>query len=126
MVISLRSKRLALLFAQVWNKIPSEDQSMIEARTMLVVDSADFLPRGNRPRWGAAISIRLRKSISIIYLSRGRLPRKSDSFVSHIIARLLAHAYYEHIESDEDQSVLEDEANARASLWGYPVVLEEN
>jgi hypothetical protein len=121
-VIKLRSKRLSRLFEEVWERLPQADRTLLSKRIMLIVDSADFIPKGHRPAWGAAISIKFRKSIAIICLSPRKLPRRSDKFIRYVIAHLLAHVYCGHIESDEKPSVLEKEANAKAKRWGFPKV----
>jgi hypothetical protein len=91
-VIKLRSKRLAQLFSEVWNRIPQRDRDSIASRAPLIVDNPLFLPKNHRPVWGAFICVRLRRSIAILYLSPRKLPSQSDAFVRYVIAHELAHA----------------------------------
>ncbi len=124
MIIRLRSKRLARLFAEVWEHLPKEDQTLLSSRTRLVVDSADFLPKGYRPTWGTVISITFRKSITVLYLSQRKLPRQSDDFIKYVIAHLLAHIYCGHIDEvdcEERQDEFEMEAQERVRQWGLCV-----
>ncbi len=125
MVINLRSRKLLRLFNQVWEHIPQADKTLLSKRIMLVVDSADFIPFGQKPKWGAVISIRFKKSLAIVYLSPRKLPRQPDSFVSYTIAKLLAHVVLGHInkiDREERLDELEKEADARVAAWSLHLV----
>ena len=129
MVIRLRSKRLARLFVEVWEHLPEEDQALLSSRTRLVVDSADFLPKGQRPAWGTVISITFRKSVTVLYLSQRKLPRQSDDFIRYVIAQLLAYIYCGHVENvncEERQDEFETEAQARVKQWGLCNAMKED
>jgi hypothetical protein len=132
MVIKLRSKRLAQLFTEVWDRLPEADRALLSERTRLVVDNPNVLPKGQRPAWGAAMGIAVRKSISIIYLSPRKLPRQADDFVRYVIAHELGHIFCGHTDQlllsplndaahEESQERFEKEANEQVSLWGFPV-----
>ena len=133
MVIKLRSKRLAHLFAEVWERLPEKDQTLLSNRARLVLDNPNFLPKGQRPVWGAAMGIGVKKSIAIVYLSPRKLPRQSDNFVRYVIAHELAHIFCEHVDQlffsaltdstcKEDQAAFEVEANEQVRRWGFPIV----
>ena len=126
MVINLRSRKLLRLFNKVLERIPSQaDKALLSKRIMLVVDSADFIPFGQKPNWGAVISIRFKKSLAIVYLSPRKLPSQPDSFMCYTISKLLAHAVLGHIEKiddEEKQHEFEKEADARVAAWSIPIV----
>ena len=133
MVIKLRSKRLAQLFAEVWERLPEKDRALLSNRVRLVLDNSNFLPKGQRPVWGAAMGIAVRKSISIVYLSPRKLPRQSDGFVRYVIAHELGHIFCGHLDQllfsplndaiyDESQERFEKEANMQVHLWDFPIV----
>jgi len=135
-VIKLRSKRLAQLFAEVWEHLPAADQALLSHRTKLVLDNPGVFPPGyvnRRSVWGMAIAIGVKKSIALIYLSPRKLPRQPDSFVRYVIAHELAHIFCGHIEhlffsalsdsnGDEDEGRFEVEANEQVKRWGFPIV----
>jgi len=120
-VINLRSRKLLRLFNKVLKRIPSQkDKALLSKRIMLVVDNADFIPFGQKPKWGAVISIRFKKSLVIVYLSPRKLPSRPDSFVCYTISKLLAHVVLGHIEEidcEERQDEFEKEAEARVASW---------
>jgi len=122
MVINLRSRKLLRLFNDVLEHIPNaKDKALISKRIMLVSDSADFIPLGQRPKWGAVISIRFKKSFAILYLSPRRLPSQPTDFIRHTIARLLAHVVLGHIDQidhEERRGDFEKEADKQAKEWG--------
>jgi hypothetical protein len=133
LVIKLRSKRLAQLFSEVWQGLPEADRALLSKRTKLVVDNPNFLPKGQIPVWGAALGIKFRKSIAIVYLSPRTLPRQSDDFVRYVIAYELAHILCGHIgqlflsplngtTQEEYQERFESEANEQVSLWKFPII----
>ena len=129
MVIELRSKRLAHLFAEVWHHIPKRDRDSISRRALFIVDNPLFLPKNHRPVWGAVICVQLRRSIAILYLSPRKLPSRSDSFVRYVIAHELAHVRKGHAEqlfsvtaNESTVAKFEREANAQARRWGFPIV----
>ena len=133
MKINLRSKRLAQLFTEVWEHLPAADRVLLSERTKQVVDNPNFLPRGQIPTWGAAISIRVRKSIAIVYLSPRKLPRQSDDFVRYVIAHELAHIFCRHTEqlflsplndstTEKSQKGFESRADEQVRVWGFPIV----
>ena len=133
MKISLRSKRLAQLFGEVWERLPEADRALLTERTRLVVDNPDFLPAGQIPVWGAAIGIKFRKSIAIVYLSPRKLPRQTDDFVRYVMAHELAHIFGGHTEQlflsplndstdQKSQERFESEANEQVRVWGFPIV----
>lgn len=133
MVIKLRSKRLAQLFGEVWERLPEEDRALLSEWTRLVVDNPNFLPKGQIPVWGAAIGIKFRKSIAIVYLSPRKLPRQTDDFVRYVMAHELAHIFGGHTEQlllsplndstdEKSQERFELEANKQVRVWGFPIV----
>lgn len=125
-VINLRSRKLLRLFNEVLERIPSqEDKALLSKRIMLVVDSADFIPFGTKPKWGAVINITFKKSLAIVYLSPRKLPSQPDSFVGYTISKLLAHVVLGHIDEidcEERQDEFEKEADARVEAWSIPFV----
>jgi predicted metal-dependent hydrolase len=129
LVIALRSKRLAHLFAKVWNQIPKRDRDSIARRAPLIVDNHLFLPKNHRPVWGSVICVRLRRSISILYLSPRKLPSQADAFVCYVIAHELAHVRKGHAEqlfrltaNESTVAKFEREANEQGRRWGFPRV----
>jgi len=136
MVIKLRSKRLAHLFAEVWEHLPEADQALLSKQTRLVLDDPVFQPKEEAHRktvWGIAISLGVRKSIAIVYLSQRKLPRQSDDFVRYVIAHELGHIFCGHTDDlvsshsndltdDECPDLFETEADEQASVWGFPIV----
>jgi hypothetical protein len=116
-IVKLKSKRLALLFAEVLERIPEQDRALIYERTRLVMDNPNLLPNGQRPTWGATIGISFRKTISIIYLSPHKLPQQPDDFIRYVIAHQLAHICFGHTENSSEESVLDIEADQKARLW---------
>ena len=128
MVVSLRSKKLAKIFAEVWQGLPKKDRDFITSRAPLIVDNPLFLPKNHRPVWGAVICVRLRRSIAILYLSPRKLPSQSDSFVRYVIAHELAHVRKGHAEqlfrltaNESTEAKFEQEANEQARRWGFPI-----
>src|SRR5262245_32486391 len=104
MILNLRSKRLWRLFNDVLEHLPNKkDKALISKKLMLVVDSADFIPFGKKPKWGAIISIKFKKSLAVLYLSPRRLPSQPDEFIKHIIASLLAHVVLGHLDKIDDK-----------------------
>src|SRR5688572_18383119 len=136
MVIRLRSKRLAHLFAEVWERLPEADQALLSKQTRLVLDDPVFLPKEDAHQktvWGMAISIGVRKSIAIVYLSQRKLPRQSDDFVRYVIAHELGHIFCGHTDKlfsplptdltkEVGEEIFESEADEQASVWGFPIV----
>jgi len=136
MVIKLRSKRLAQLFAEVWERLPATDQTLLSHRTKLVLDNPSVFPSGylsHRSVWGVAIGIGVKKSIALVYLSPRKLPRQSNDFVKYVIAHELAHIFCGHIEhlffsalsdstGEEDEERFEVEADQQVSAWGFPLL----
>lgn len=127
MVIRLRSKRLAELFAEVWERLPETDQALLAERTRLVLDNPSVLPTAYSPTWGAAMGIGVKKSIAIVYLSPRKLPRQPNDFVRYVIAHKLGHIFCGHLDqlndsTDEEGEKFESEANERVSVWGFPIV----
>jgi|GEM_PF-1420027 len=136
MVIRLRSKRLAHLFAEVWEHLPEADQVLLSKQTRLVLDDPVFQPKEyarQKTVWGMAISIGVRKSIAIVYLSRRKLPRQPDDFVRYVIAHELGHIFCGHTDElfsplpsdltrEADEEIFESEADEQASVWGFPIV----
>ena len=129
MVVSLRSKKLAKIFAEVWQRLPKKDRDFITSRAPLIVDNPLFLPKNHRPVWGAFICIRLRRSIAMLYLSPRKLPSQADSFVRYVIAHELAHIRKRHAEqlfrltaNESAEAKFEREANEQARRWGFPSV----
>jgi hypothetical protein len=128
MVIRLRSKRLTLLFEQVWNQLPQRDRNYIIKRAPLIVDNPIFLPKNHRPTWGTVICVRLRKDFLIVYLSPRLLPQQADSFVRYVIAHELAHVRKRHAErlfsstAKDIEAIFEKEASEQARRWGFPRV----
>jgi len=128
--IKLRSKRLARLFTDVWERLPEADRALLSDRTRLVIDDPIFLPKENLrqvPVWGAVISVGVRKSITIVYLSQRKLPRQSDDFVRYVIAHELGHVFCGHTgelfsssSDDLTHEAFESEADERARVWGWP------
>ena len=131
MKIRLRSKRLARLFADVWECLPEADRALLSHKTKLVVDNPIFLPKENLRHlrvWATVIVIGVRKSIAILYLSPRKLPRQSDDFVRYVIAHELGHIFCGHIDELFSASsdglpleAFESEADERASAWGLPI-----
>jgi hypothetical protein len=134
-VIKLRSQRLAQLFAEVWERLPAADQTLLSHRTKLVLDNPSVFPSGylsHRSVWGMAIGIGVKKSIAIVYLSPRKLPRQPDDFVKYVIAHEFAHIFCGHVEQlffsalsdscEEDQEAFEVEADQQVSVWGFPVL----
>jgi len=136
MVIRLRSKRLAHLFTEVWEHLPEADQALLSKQIRLVLDDPVFLPKEyahQKTVWGMAISIGVKKSIAIVYLSPRKLPRQSGDFVRYVIAHELGHIFCGHtgdlvsshpndLTDDEWPNLFETEADEQASVWGFPVV----
>jgi hypothetical protein len=129
MVVSLRSKKLAKIFAEVWQSLPKQDRDSISSRTLLIVDNPIFLPKNHRPVWGAVICVRLRKTVVILYLSPRKLPQQPDSFVRYVIAHELAHAHKDHAKklfrvkaNEATRARFEKEAREQARRWGFPIV----
>ena len=132
MKIKLRSKRLARLFAEVWERLPEADQALLSHKTKLVVDNPIFLPKENLRHirvWATVIVIGVRKSIAILYLNPQKLPRQSDDFIKYVIAHELGHVFCGHIDElfssasdDLTREAFESEADERASTWGLPLV----
>jgi hypothetical protein len=125
MVIRLRSKRLALLFAEVWERLPEADRETLSGQIRLVLDDPLFLPEGNN---SAALSVGVRKSIILVCLSRYRLQRQPDSRVIYVIAYTLVHLLYNPAGGSDNIS---DRKEARAMpknnkpLSLYPLSFEE-
>jgi len=133
MVIKLRSKRLAQLFAEVWEHLPEADQALLSKRTRLIVDNPDCLPKGQISVWGAAFSVQVRKSILIVYLSPRKLPCQSNQFVRYVIAHELAHIFCGHLDQlffspltdstlEAYQEKFESETDEQVRRWGFPIV----
>jgi len=89
MVVNLRSKRLAHLFAEVYEQLPETDSTTLSHQSLLVVDDPIFLPKDQAPIFGAVIRVSVKKAILIVYLSPRKLPRQSDCFVRQVIRDLL-------------------------------------
>lgn len=126
MIIKLRSKRLAALFSEVWNKLPKRDRDSIAGQTLLISDNPLFLPQSQKATLGAVICVKFRKSIAIVYLAPRRLARQADSFIKYQIAHELAHIRMGHTEelfrASVDQAAearFEREADQRAKRWGF-------
>jgi hypothetical protein len=127
MVINLRSRKLLRLFNEVWGRLPKADKARLSKRIMLVVDSADFIPFGTKPKWGAVISIKFKKSLGVVYLSPRKLPSKPDPFVCSVIAKLLAHVVLDHIDQldhEELPSQFDKEAKQKVKQWGFSRVVD--
>lgn len=126
MVNKLRSKRLTHLFQEVLEHLPKKDRALLSRRILLITDDPQFIPKGQRPIWGAAVGIKFRKSIALIYLSQRKLPRQPDDFVRYVMAHKLAHVFCGHIEklfeiTELDYAGLESEADAQVKKWGFPI-----
>jgi len=123
-IVKLRSKRLAGLFEEVWERLPAADQALLSSRTRLIVDDPVLLPKNQRTILGAVIVVSVRKSITLVYLSPRKLPRQPDSFVQCVIANLLAHVFCGHLcyvlSTHSDSIPFESEANERVRAWGFP------
>lgn len=125
MVIKLRSKRLAQLFAEVWQHLPEADRTLLASRTRLVVDNPNFLPKSYRPIWGAALAIGVKKFIVIVYLSPRKLPRQPDDFVRYVIAHELGHIFCGHMDqllNDDRQEGFVAAANEQVNRWGFSIM----
>jgi len=123
-VINIRSRKLLSLFNEVWRLIPNQrDKALLSKRIMLVTDNIDFIPIGTKPKWGAVISIRFKKSLAVLYLSPRRLLSQPADFVRHIIASLLAHVVLGHLDEIDDEEKHEEferEADRQAKHWLSP------
>lgn len=97
MVVKLRSSRLALLFSEVWERLPEKDSHTLSNQALLIVDDSIFLPKGQAP-YGAVISVSVKKTILIVYLSQRKLPKKSDCFIKQVITDLLGSITGDHYE----------------------------
>jgi len=129
MVVSLRSKKLAKIFAEVWQRLPKQDRDSISRRASLIVDNPIFLPKNHRPIWGAVIYVRFRKDFLIVYFAPRLLPKQPDAFVRYVIAHELAHVKKRHAERlfssagiESTKERFEKEAREQARQWGFPVV----
>ena len=129
MVVSLRSKKLAKIFAEVWQSLPKRDRDFISRRAPLIVDNPIFLPKNHRPTWGAVICVRFRKEFLIVYFAPRLLPQQPDSFVRYVIAHELAHVRKRHAErlfsvavKESPEARFEKEAREQARRWGFPKV----
>jgi len=133
-VIKLRSKRLAYLFTEVWERLPETDQALLSKRTRLVLDDLGFLPKAYLSAWGVAMGIGVKKSISIVYLNPRKLPRQPDHFIRYVIAHELAHIFCDHLDqlffspltdsdSETGRESFEVEADRQARRWGFPIVI---
>lgn len=123
--MTLRSKRLARVFSGVWESLPKKDQVLLSSKILLVVDDPFFIPKGHRPKWGAAIGIKFKKSIVIVYLSPRKLARQPEDFIRYVIAHELAHVRKGHIEQlflpTFNEAACELEADQQVKKWGFPI-----
>lgn len=126
MEISLRSKRLSLLFSEVLRKLPPKDHDAISNRALLVTDNSYLLFGNQKPAWGSVVCVKYRKVIPIVYLRPRKLPLQPAPFVHYVIAYQLAHVLCGHHEQQFLYEALPEEViqrfnaevETRLTCWG--------
>ena len=120
--LMLKSRRLAGMFADVWQSLTVEDRNQISNRLTVVSDHSVLryiLTGGDEIVNGAAVPIH--SGGCFVFLNALELRKEPDEFVRYVIAHELAHAYHNHTGRFElDRKTKEAQADRRAKLWGFP------
>lgn len=119
--LMLKSRRLAGMFADVWQSLPVGDRIYLNSALMVVSDHAVLrvIVTDGMPSDDYGMAVHPGGERFFISLGAAALRSQRPAFVRHVIAHELTHVYHKHTDKRRTK-INETQANATAARWGYP------